>query len=767
MMTHRRAQSNSPVFRRFLSSYLFILFIPLVSGIILSHVAFEIIQEYAQESNLSVLEQSKDILDQRMRELDQMAVQLSANPYVNQLSQIKGPVEGEDTYLIWDARKNLYPFIITNKFINTFYIYFQNSDMIISPYSANLRMSNFYEGILRYDDMDFEQWKGEFLEQYHQRTVLSERSVAINGSSRPRLTYLQNVPYDSVSRSNVLMVFIDTESIINLFNRLNIRQGGWAYIADQEGNILVSYNPEGVDNDSFRLEGTLTNGVFEHDRQDNMLISYTTSSYNNWVYVAALPSDVIYQKANYIRKVTWLLFTITLVLGIIVASFMSAINSKPIRRLFGILRESKMSDWEKGKIAFRDLDGNVSRLIANHKDLQEKIKQQEPLLKAAVIGRLLQREFAGVAEMNTLITQLNIPLPGPYYTVMVVQIHGYRDLLSEEIFRELSISKAVLSDHVEHLFQLNGLKYEMQYDQTAFIIRSDHEHITDLFMDRLAQIEQFMKKNYSIKLSISLGGMHSGIEGISRSFAEAKEALDYKQLIGEQAIFRHDQLPQEKNSPDYPEEVVHQLENMTRLGMQGEVTLVLEDVYRRNFIQRQLSVDRVQQLLYEMRGTIIRLTEYQDGKYEEHIYQLKLQIDQLMSIDMIKDVYDSIKNLYLLLCNDIMAHKERQNIDLQRKMLGFVRKSYPDPDLTIIDLSANLGLSERYVAQFFKEQTGESFPKYLTQLRMDSASRLLKTTDLTIDEIARQVGYYSSHVFRRAFKRSMGISPSVYRELDS
>src|SRR5690606_9447573 len=118
-------KSTYSVFRRFLTSYLFILLIPLASGFVLYYVALDIIQAYAKESNLSVLEQSRDILDQRMRELDQLGVQLSANPDISQLSQINGPIGGSDTYLIWNARRNLYPYIITNKFIHTFYLYFQ------------------------------------------------------------------------------------------------------------------------------------------------------------------------------------------------------------------------------------------------------------------------------------------------------------------------------------------------------------------------------------------------------------------------------------------------------------------------------------------------------------------------------------------------------------------------------------------------------------------------------------------------------------------
>lgn len=71
---------------------------------------------------------------------------------------------------------------------------------------------------------------------------------------------------------------------------------------------------------------------------------------------------------------------------------------------------------------------------------------------------------------------------------------------------------------------------------------------------------------------------------------------------------------------------------------------------------------------------------------------------------------------------------------------------------------------EKYISQLFKEVTGVNFSDHLIKVRMDQAIILLKESGLTVDEIAVRVGYNSSHSFRRAFKRLMGVSPSAYRQ---
>ena len=63
----------------------------------------------------------------------------------------------------------------------------------------------------------------------------------------------------------------------------------------------------------------------------------------------------------------------------------------------------------------------------------------------------------------------------------------------------------------------------------------------------------------------------------------------------------------------------------------------------------------------------------------------------------------------------------------------------------------------------FKKETGESFVAYLTDLRMERASRLLIETNEKSYMIARQVGYTDPNYFSYVFKRRFGVSPSKYR----
>lgn len=84
-------------------------------------------------------------------------------------------------------------------------------------------------------------------------------------------------------------------------------------------------------------------------------------------------------------------------------------------------------------------------------------------------------------------------------------------------------------------------------------------------------------------------------------------------------------------------------------------------------------------------------------------------------------------------------------------------------DITLADLSAQLGLNKYYFARQFKEFTGISPIQYAIQCRMEAAQHLLTETTGTIAEIAAQTGYKSATHFQQAFKKAHDITPGAFR----
>lgn len=87
----------------------------------------------------------------------------------------------------------------------------------------------------------------------------------------------------------------------------------------------------------------------------------------------------------------------------------------------------------------------------------------------------------------------------------------------------------------------------------------------------------------------------------------------------------------------------------------------------------------------------------------------------------------------------------------------------PDQKWTVTELAAAAAVSRSVLDERFRKVLGRSPIRYLAEWRMHLARGLLETTDLSVAAVARRVGYDAEEAFSRAFKRSTGMPPSVWR----
>ncbi|MEG1593397.1 MAG: helix-turn-helix transcriptional regulator, partial [Oscillibacter sp.] len=87
-----------------------------------------------------------------------------------------------------------------------------------------------------------------------------------------------------------------------------------------------------------------------------------------------------------------------------------------------------------------------------------------------------------------------------------------------------------------------------------------------------------------------------------------------------------------------------------------------------------------------------------------------------------------------------------------------------ESDLSVEQLCGHLHISQSYFYTIFKHETGMSCVQYLTDLRMEKAVELLRTTDDKTYLVAEAVGYDEANYFSYVFKKKFGVSPSQYRK---
>lgn len=98
-----------------------------------------------------------------------------------------------------------------------------------------------------------------------------------------------------------------------------------------------------------------------------------------------------------------------------------------------------------------------------------------------------------------------------------------------------------------------------------------------------------------------------------------------------------------------------------------------------------------------------------------------------------------------------------------RNILKYINDNYCD-DISLQSISRIFTVNPSYVSQLFKKQTGVTFTEYLTELRVNYASGLLKNSCLAVNEIAEKAGFNDYYYFTKVFKKATGRTPTRYRD---
>lgn len=112
----------------------------------------------------------------------------------------------------------------------------------------------------------------------------------------------------------------------------------------------------------------------------------------------------------------------------------------------------------------------------------------------------------------------------------------------------------------------------------------------------------------------------------------------------------------------------------------------------------------------------------------------------------------------------IESKKEIQNASgMMPKVVDFLELNYMTK-VSQQECADYFHINKDYLSRAFKKHTGIGMAKYLNNIRIRKAKELLRTTDLQIQEIADQVGYFDSKYFSRQFKTATGMTPAQYRQ---
>ena len=96
------------------------------------------------------------------------------------------------------------------------------------------------------------------------------------------------------------------------------------------------------------------------------------------------------------------------------------------------------------------------------------------------------------------------------------------------------------------------------------------------------------------------------------------------------------------------------------------------------------------------------------------------------------------------------------------QILEQINVCYTDPEFSLGILAEAVSYSPKYLSRVFKNKMGIGFTKYLNNLRVQQACRLMEEGNASITKVAVQCGFADPMYFSKVFKYYTGFSPQVF-----
>ncbi len=147
--------------------------------------------------------------------------------------------------------------------------------------------------------------------------------------------------------------------------------------------------------------------------------------------------------------------------------------------------------------------------------------------------------------------------------------------------------------------------------------------------------------------------------------------------------------------------------------------------------------------------------ELLDNKKDSHFYHEKIKINLLKILLLLSEIYYSTY--------------DENNISLNQSVKEYVdytveyfQKNFHS-QLPMSEIAQKLFISETYLSRIFKQIMGMTPHKYLSNVRIINAKRLLESRTMSVSDVATACGFNNLVSFSRAFKQLQGCSPKEYQ----
>lgn len=647
------------------------------------------------------------------------------------------------------------------------FVLFRDNDFFLSTTSCSTSFNDYYNKsmIITLPDRfitDAKEIKALLMDSYkNNRTFINLANIryfsVINQLEQNNtLLFLSNGVLNKSSTRKLFCFVLDREYLLGHLLTAEMQQHGFLSVRNTfTGESIFTYGavpanfPRNIQEDIW-IAGT----SIESSDTDDYYYLRERSSQLGWEIISGISQASVTEQMASVQKLLKTYLWMGMAIALFLSIFLSISKYYGLKKvLLNIPSEELVLSTRRFYRAYPLISANVSKLYKTKEAYKQKADELSQQNRAILLENLITRDEGYGQELK--VYKALFPQEPKFYCVVLVRfLQSFSPKVNDTVSLEMKDYLKQKGIHIIHNVRSGA------YDELFLLeLSGTQEENTAGLLEPFYEMAEILTTKYNYIMHIGISTVGTKLSNITRCYTQAKQVVQSQYL--------------------YDKENIVQLYNIMEHAFQ-ENPVTIDFLTR--FYNMLLSVhyQNIMQELAQLEKRCIKMPWLYEAYREEIFFSLKnifhsaiihlncndgeQHLPAYFAAISCPDMIQAFRECAEWLCSYVASIKKHKSTDLKERILEILEQEYQDPNLSAYTVSQKIGISEKYLYQFWKNQTGETFVASLFRIRIEKAQEYLVQTDYSNAKIAELTGFSSVNTFYRNFQKQTGISPKKYQE---
>jgi two-component system response regulator YesN len=415
---HRRS-----IVLTWLLSYLAILLLPVVISIIVYTESSRTLESEIHEANRSLLNQVREVMDNQFKLMERLTLEMRTNVKVGDLLYSKRyqDVPNEYIYNRYLITQDLKQVKTSYPLIDLFYIYIAETNTILLP--GLVREGPFgYQLIHRDNGFSYDKWHSVVnlpdFKGFIPMVRMNEDEIR-----RKSAAYVTTFPSDDGKAVATSVVMIDEARLLGAIQNVELFNQGHVFVLNSNNEVIISNSNGKLQLDIPLGEMMESSGLFYYVQDDQKFEAmYIKSSVSGLKYVSLIPSRLYWEKAEHVRRLTYMSMLFSVIGGGLLAYVFLRKNYNPVRQLVQVFSDKAEVPFGSGHNEFQFIRQALDSTLSQMDKILDQMKQQRHVLRSNFISRLMKGRLDNQIPIDDTLVTFNMRFYSNDFAVILFHV---------------------------------------------------------------------------------------------------------------------------------------------------------------------------------------------------------------------------------------------------------------------------------------------------------------------------------------------------------